>query len=125
MSDLQCPATLLILGSTGWPTALLEAAHVSCVYADPARADAAADLASQLGVACRVLPALRSGDDGLPERESVESIADQHRGETVALLPAPAASVDPAADDPALAHATSWELRVDADGWALHRWPAG
>ncbi len=124
MSDLQCPATLLILGSTGWPLALLETAHVSCVYADPTRADAAADLACQLGVACRVLSALTAGEDGLPVRESVESIADQHRGETVALLPAPGPT-DASAGDPVHVNATSWELRVDADGWALHRWPAG
>ena len=102
--------------------ALLESAHVSCVYADPTRAAVAADLSARLGVACRVLPALTAGEDGLPERESVESIADQHRGETVALLPAPGLTDDSAVAS-GQANATSWELRVDADGWALHRWP--
>lgn len=108
MSDLQCPATLLILGSAGWPEGAQDLPPLAAVYADPARRQQAAALAATTGAALqlRLLPA---GPDGRPGSADIQLLSDLHRGETVGVLPEPAA-------------VHTMQLRVDADGWAWQRY---
>lgn len=115
MSDLQCAATLLITGAEGVDADrladTLRPHHVAAVYASPL-ADAervAAVVARRLGVSRHALPAGGRG------AETVEGVADLHRGETV-LVVADGEQV-PGVPDEGLA-----EVLVDGDGWTRRAW---
>lgn len=108
MSDLQCPATLLVLGSGGWPTdARFDDRSIAMVYAHSDRGEESKQLALHWSVPARTVTALTSTDDGMPVRGVLEGIADQHRGETIVVLPAAAVA--------------DLEIRIDADGWAVNK----
>ncbi|MGN6330458.1 MAG: hypothetical protein ACTHOD_02260 [Motilibacteraceae bacterium] len=128
MSDLQCPATFLLLAADErepLPTHLMEALageHVAEVYAragDPARGGAADALAGSLGT--------RRGTADDVDVRSLEEVADLHRGERVVVLLSTAelAAVLQVARRGGPGAATpGWtELAVDADGWVLRAAP--
>jgi broad specificity phosphatase PhoE len=138
VSDLQCPATLVLaaVGDEGQARTLAESLHdrrVAVVYTDDAPATGAAldALSAGLGVPVRSEPDLREGF--LPPCAVLAQLADQHRGETVLVLAAaevltaavrelsPVAGRSYAARQP-LAPGQRAELRVDADGWVLDSW---
>ena len=124
MSDLQCPATILLIApdsiaSRGAP-AILGAARPSGVFvasavaADPGALAAATALAGASACRLTIVPDLADGP-GLAR--ALQELADLHRGETIALLATRAmmeellgkrsAGADPIA------------ITVDASGWSL------
>lgn len=115
MSDLQCAATLLVTGSEGLDVDRLADSlrphHVAAVYASPlAEAErAAAVVAQRLGVSRRALP---SGGRG---HETLEGVADMHRGETVLV-------VGDADQVPVVPAEGVAEVLVDGDGWTQRAW---
>lgn len=128
MSDLQCPATFLLLAageSQPLPPHLIEALageHVAEVYAraaDPARNGAADTLAGSLGT--------RRGTADAVDVRSLEEVADLHRGERVVVLLSTAEleAVLQVAHRGVTGDPTpGWtELAVDADGWVLRAAP--
>lgn len=76
--NLICPTRILLPADGRMPEARERVAHV---YAAPAAAEAGARLADHLGVRLSVVPDLEARPD-----DELRSIADLHRGETVALL---------------------------------------
>ncbi|HYO85956.1 MAG TPA: hypothetical protein VES01_05800 [Dermatophilaceae bacterium] len=110
MSDLQCPATLLVLGSAGWPDspAADVPGRVACIYTDPLRRAEAEALAVRFDAApVRQGPVSFAGGGRLPT--DLDEVADQHRGETVIVLPAGS-------------QGTNRLVRIDADGWSVAAW---
>lgn len=118
VSDLQCPATLLVLGREGWPGHLPipEDRNVAVVYCPADDIEAGADLADRLDAALRPVhdltapaaddpPSVDEGTDWTILHEALRSIADLHRGETVVVI-------TPTGE-------AGRELRIDADGWAV------
>ncbi len=117
MSDLQCPATLLVLGRGGWPAALPlpDQRNVAVVYCPADDIEVAADLADRLDAALRPVQDLiatsgnagsvDSGADWPTLHEALRSIADLHRGETVAVV--------------TQTEEAGREIRIDADGWMV------
>lgn len=138
MSDLQCAATLVVVGPhevgapqespassvpsgpTG-PTAprgspqgapLWPARQDSIptlVYAAPARRAQAAAIAEWYGCGERLEPDL-AADEPAGLAAALEGLADLHRGECVLVLPAQA--------PPGCASTGITRLAIDADGWA-------
>ncbi len=116
MSDLQCPATLLVLGRAGWPSRLElpQDRNIAAVYCPADEIDAAARLADELDVALRPVQdlilaqgeaeSLDEGDGWTAVHAALRGIADLHRGETVVVLTATAGQAR--------------QIRIDADGWA-------
>ncbi|MEO8555481.1 MAG: histidine phosphatase family protein [Actinomycetota bacterium] len=148
MSDLQCPATLLIArhGDAVQVRVLVEqvrSRRVAAVYSSRMqRAVESADLAaSQLGlqpIAVDGLQELAVGElaGAVLKRftKAIEEITDMHRGETVLVfahggtmsLAIPKVSVNAGNDVAAqrfLPHCVPAEVEVDADGWRLVSWP--
>ena len=123
MSDLQCPATFLVLGSAD-PRALegVRDARLAAAYAVP---EARARVAAALG---GTGPQVTTLDlDGSTYAAALEGLADLHRGETVlVVLPedAPAALAGRGDRSPAPAGEVL-EVAVDADGWSVHIWTSG
>jgi SAM-dependent methyltransferase len=77
--NLMCPARILLLPGDVQDAAVGE--RVAQVYAGPFEAAAGSRLAERLGVRLTVVPELTQRPD-----EELQSIADQHRGETVVVL---------------------------------------
>ncbi|MFP5346569.1 MAG: hypothetical protein ACLGIA_06050 [Actinomycetes bacterium] len=114
MSDLQCPATLLLVDTDHAAREKLEQdladLNVAAVYAGSAALHAAAQsLATELSAACSRLPR----DSG---PQALEEISDLHRGETVVVV----------ANDELLRVVSGREdptqpvrVLVDADGWLV------
>jgi SAM-dependent methyltransferase len=75
----MCPARILLLPGDVQDAAVGE--RVAQVYAGPFEAAAGSRLAERLGVRLTVVPELTQRPD-----EELQSIADQHRGETVVVL---------------------------------------
>ncbi|MEE6283092.1 hypothetical protein [Georgenia sp. MJ170] len=90
MSDLQCAATVVVLGpqaSSPATLAQLRERRVALVYAGPGTAAPAAALADALGVAVRTDGAAEpDGTAGRPVAAVLEELADEHRGECVVLV---------------------------------------
>lgn len=99
--SLQCPARLVLVADAT-PAALLAAAgapadrRIARIYA-PATDAVPASVAERLAVSVGVVPELSGPADGESREETVrriaaavDSLADQHRGETVLLLADPA-----------------------------------
>lgn len=105
MSDLQCAATLLVVGADpAMPPSL--PANVALVYCCASRRERAEALALASGTPLREDVGLAASDPA----GAFEAIADLHRGETVLVLPA---------HTPARCSATGiTRLRIDGDGWA-------
>lgn len=119
MSDLQCPATFVLVPADAQPDRVgLALAHdrVAEVRTDerPDAVGLARTLATGWGLAVPVPAAL----DAASYRELLGDLADLRRGETTVVVVAPellalVAGRD-ARDAPELV-----ELQVDADGWAV------
>ena len=124
MSDLQCPATLVLISpetATSGAQALRGRVHLAGVFiasaiADDARAAAlAARLASEHGCRCGTLAIV----DAASLARAAGLLADLHRGETVVVLAASSAIRD----------ALGWPsepaeplmVEVDSSGWTLVR----
>ncbi len=151
MSDLQCAATLLLCGAgESDPDGLtlagrrqaralgesLGAAGVAMVYSSslPAAVQTAELAAAPGGRRVRVREGLGGdgSDAGVRDRirEELESIVDQHRGETVLVVGdsrAVRCVVPPLArnlplDVPEPAPCAVCEVAVDADGWLARSW---
>jgi len=92
MSDLQCPATILLMAresiASGGPV-ILEARHLSGVFvasavaADPGGLAATARLAEEGAWRLTTMPDV---SDGASLARAIEELADLHRGETVAVV---------------------------------------
>ena len=120
MSDLQCPATFLVLGPAGVTAAARVAGtRLAAAYATPeGRAVAAAAVGgSDLTVAALEL-------DGTSYVAALEGLADVHRGETVlVVLPeVAAAALADAWGRRAAAPDEVLEVVVDGDGWSVRVW---
>ena len=117
MSDLQCPATFLVLGSAE-PRALqgVSGTRLAAAYAVP---EAQERVVAALGEAGPPVTALDL--DGTAYAAALEGLADLHRGETVlVVLPEDAAaSLSGRADG---VPGEVLEVAVDADGWSVHIW---
>ena len=109
MSDLQCAATLLLVPVDRTPalSGSLTGIKVAHVWSGPApdAVRGAETAAAELGVGLTVLDRLQP-PEGL--RAALAEIADQHRGETVAVV------VD---HDDAIV-----EVAIDGDAWAWRRY---
>ena len=123
MSDLQCPATFLVLGSAE-PRALegVSDARLSAAYAVP---EAQARVADALGETGPPVTALDL--DGTTYVAALDGLADLHRGETVlVVLPEDAPAVLCGRADRVAAEVLEvtevLEVAVDADGWSVHIW---
>ncbi|HEX5533029.1 MAG TPA: hypothetical protein VFX33_04740 [Actinomycetales bacterium] len=133
MSDLQCPATFLVLADEplgadehqlGRVAGELRGRRVAKVLASPSmpQLERAARIAERLGVTYEPAPGL---DEGGLFRRAVEDAADLYRGEAV-LLVAPAEVVRIAlglAAAPAPGEVV--ELQVDGDGWLVRHGESG
>src|SRR5690348_5717557 len=147
MSDVHCPATLLLSGpgeaGTGAVAALtsrgrteareLAAAladrRVALVYAgdDLPVVQTAEVVAGALGLHVTVCPPLGTSYDGHSGVAELEDVADAHRGETVlvvarrdvlrSVVPALVPGAGETDPEPLV------ELAVDADGWVLRASP--
>jgi probable phosphoglycerate mutase len=147
MSDLQCPATMLIArhGDADQVRVLVEQVRprrVAAVYSSRMdRAVESAELAaSELGVRSAEVDGLQESSGELAVAvltrftKAIEGIADVHRGETVLVfahsgamsLVIPRLSVNMRNDVAAqrfLSNCAVAEVEVDADGWRLVSWP--
>ena len=115
MSDLQCPATFLVLGADRTAPDLRHA-RVAAVYAVAPDAEVAARIAQGAGLPVRLLeePSGTTYPDGLAD------LADLHRGETVVVVLGPGA-VTVLAERGGLDPDRNQVIRldVDADGWTV------
>lgn len=120
MSDLQCPATFLVLGSAE-PRALqaVSDARLAAAYAVP---EARARVAAALGETGPPVTALDL--DGTTYAAALDGLADLHRGETVlVVLPEDGpAALSGRADRADRAAGEVLEVAVDADGRSVHIW---
>ena len=121
MSDLQCPATLLVLpsGDAELPVVLLRQSRLAAVYAEPADRASADRFAGVVGVAVRTL-----AREGAPYVERLGDLADLHRGETILVL-LPAGDVATLAAQKRVPDEarTGLEVTIDSDGWVFRVWP--
>ena len=118
MSDLQCPATFLVLATESAASLVpdLRHARVAAVYAVAADVDAAARVAREAGVPVRPL----EESPGTTYPDGLADLADLHRGETVVVVLRPGAVSVLAARgglDPTRNGVIS--VVVDADGWTV------
>lgn len=123
MSDLQCPATFLVLaGDPADDVAqALMSERVAAVYAgSEGLAGTAGRLAGPLGLTCAVEAAL--GGSSYPG--AIEALADVHRGETVVLVPG-APATEELRDRAGMTDGEPGYgvvLAVDGDGWSVRPW---
>ena len=118
MSDLQCPATFLVLGTGGAarPAPELRQARLAAVYAVTPDADVAAWIAREAGLPVRPL----EESAGTTYPDGLADLADLHRGETVVVV-LPTRAVSALAERGGLDPARNRVIRVavDADGWTV------
>lgn len=105
MSDLQCPARIIVagawVGSVRWPDTL----RIADVFAEPSLNESAAVAAGQLGInGVRALPTGCSLD------EAIDTVVDSYRGEAVLVVLATNDGTETAPPEQALM------LHVDNDG---------
>lgn len=116
MSDLQCAATLYVIGpEADAPQELPDEARVAAVWSGPGRLADAEALARRWECVARVDAGLDAPTWPPPAHDPYEAIADLHRGESVLVLPAHAYT---GCDDSDLA-----QLRIDGDGRAIRLLP--
>jgi hypothetical protein len=110
VSDLQCPATLLLVRPGAPDDAVARAVagrRLAAVYSDATAS--AGSTAEALASAHGVRAALREGLETSPSGE-LSSISDEHRGETVAVVARTGLGDE---------RAVVVEVVMDADGWAV------
>jgi hypothetical protein len=118
MSDLQCPATFLVVAAAAAAdTASSPGLRLAAVYAVPEGAAVAATWAAEAGLPVGSFEAA----GGTSYAAALEELADLHRGETV-LVVLPDAAVDELAGA-ARGTGRVLEVVVDADGWSVRLWP--
>ena len=110
--NLMCPARLVLLAPGSRER--LAGERIAAIYATPAAAGPASQLANELGVRLTALPVAQppaptdsTQADRRPVEAIVREIADQHRGETVVLI---APELDLGIDPPAV-------IEHEGDGW--------
>lgn len=115
MSDLQCPARVIVVGRCAdqvrWPASL----RIAAVYADRSGRDAASRVAKRLQVVTGEVP-----DQCSPE-EAATAIADLFRGETVLVVlggdaPRLISAPDVGADQATMSPTHALVIHVDSDG---------
>ncbi len=120
VSDLHCPATLLVTRAAD-PDVLagaLRPRNVARIYCSPGTHGPAAALAGSLGVALVLDEGLgQPGDGRLADvvdagREALQAIADLHRGEAVVVLLGASTPLTEVL-----------EVSVDGDGFVVTPWP--
>ncbi|HKE14948.1 MAG TPA: hypothetical protein VKB80_08800 [Kofleriaceae bacterium] len=126
MSDLQCPATILLFApesvAAGGAQAILEARHLSGVFvasavaADPSGGAAAAMLADERAWRLSTLPDVA---DGASLARAIDDLADLHRGETIAVVGSRDMIQDMLGDDSAGPDPIT--IAVDSSGWVVSR----
>lgn len=119
MSDLQCPATLIVVSAESRPEATAAAVAgqpVRAVYA-AAEGQLAGRVADLVGIAARLEPGLAASDGALV-REELSAVADLHRGETVVVVCAPTI-LNELAGGRAQSAPSVVTVRIDADGWQV------
>jgi hypothetical protein len=114
VSDLQCPATVILVAPEAVARASLAGRLIAGVFAaadldDAARA-AAGSLAEQAG--CRL-----DEVEGAALREELEALADLHRGETLCVVARPESIA--AALRRAGGEAGPVTLAIDSSGWRV------
>lgn len=117
MSDLQCPATFLVVATAARAEAIpAPGPRLAAVYAVPEGAAVAATWAREAGLSVGALEAA----GGTSYAAALAELADLHRGETV-LVVLPDAAVDELAG---AVHGAGpvLEVVVDADGWSVRIW---
>ena len=115
MSDLQCAATLLLVRPDTGPDVLgheLVGRRLAAVYCDATAT--AVRTAEALGAATGVRVAVREGLAETSTAGELSAIADEHRGESVAVVARTGLGPE---------GATLVELVIDADGWAVRAEP--
>jgi hypothetical protein len=120
MSDLQCPATFLVLGPAGTEAVgRLAGTRLAAVYAVPEGREVATAVA---GISDLPVSALEP--DGSSYAAARDGLADLHRGETVlVVLPeAVASTLAGGGEDRETAGAEVLEVAVDSDGWSVRIW---
>ena len=116
MSDLQCAATLYVLGpEADAPEQLPDEARVAAVWCAPSRRAQAAALAQRWGCSVRGEPGLDAPAWPPRPEDPYEAVADLHRGESVLVLPAHAY--------PGHAPGDRVQVRIDGDGRAVRVLP--
>jgi len=126
MSDLQCPATFLVLGPAGGDAvARLSGTRLAAAYAVPEGLDVATALAGESGPPVTALEL-----DTASYGSALAELADVHRGETVLVVVprAVAAVLAGRGEDEVGPVAEVLEVAVDSDGWSVRKWtsaPAG
>ena len=121
MSDLQCPATVLLIARellvTGLDATAMRARNLASVFVASSTSEplpAAAGLAQEAGCKLEPLPNISTGDD---LSEALDHLSDLHRGETIAVV----------ADAQHIRSALGWNraptapvaVAIDASGWAV------
>jgi hypothetical protein len=120
MSDLQCAATFLVLGSAGAEAgSRVAGTRLAAAYAAPEGHAVAAAAVQRSGLTVATLE-----PDGTSYAAALEGLADLHRGETVlVVLPeAAAAALADAWGRQADGPDTVLEVAVDGDGWSVRIW---
>lgn len=124
MSDLQCPATILLIAREAIATggkAILGARHLSglfvasAVAADPGGHAAAASLADEGAWRLSIMAGV---DDGAGLARAMNHLADLHRGETIAVVASQAMIED------VVGNATAFSdepitVAIDRAGWSV------
>lgn len=133
MSDLQCPATLVLLTHVSRPGVrraehaerLLRDLRVAAVYAAPGTGPTA----DVVGEALSLPPHEEPGLDGPSYRDALAALADLHRGETVVVVAGEAtiADLERFLGDPGeggyagSAPIGPFVVAIDSDGWVRQR----
>lgn len=122
MSDLQCPATFVIVptgraGETGSP----DVGRVAAIFAGSG--PEAAAIARRLGATHRlaIAPLDEDGPEGY--RRVLGDLSDSYRGETVVVVLDVEHVAELAADGGV--RTGPLEVRINADGWAVRSWSPG
>lgn len=124
MSDLQCPATFIVLASDADSGELGSVAARRPARVLTAGSAGARTLAADLGAACG-MDAVELPLDVGGYRSTLADVADLYRGETIAVVVDPEVVDDLAAGAPGAEPDSGLvELAIDADGWAVGPWRA-
>ncbi len=124
MSDLQCPATILLVAresiAAGGRSPLLAARHLSGVFVTSAVAADAGGLAAAARLADEGawrLSTMADVIDGASLARAMEDLADLHRGETIAVVTTRDMIQDLLGDAAALADPVA--VAIDGSGWSV------
>lgn len=126
MSDLQCPATILLVAresiASGAGPAILGARYLSGVFVASAVAADPGGLADATRLAddgTWRLSTMADVIDGPSLARAMEHLADLHRGETIAVVTTRAMIRDLLGDAPSLADPIT--VAIDGSSWSVSR----